>query len=165
MRNVKQPSLTPSDRPEQTDDDRSTWQKFKDGVYFGTGFGEEAAQYYADVTLDPNASWYAKAGAYVGGTWSALWMRDTYLGTATTLVPTGGAIFTVEQTAARRVGVEVSRSNFIKDKVFRWGYGKWGKQTTEALHFHAAPAMKHHLPAQFKTWYHHSKAIVSGWFK
>ncbi len=51
-------------------------------------------------------------------------------------------------------------NSFIRNNVFRWGIGNWkqgGKWIRNKVHFHLAPAMKHHLPYQFRSWFHHSK--------
>jgi RHS repeat-associated protein len=53
--------------------------------------------------------------------------------------------------------------NWIMNNVFRWStQGKW--KGGSGPHFHLAPAMQHHLPQQFNTWWNHSKAIVRRWF-
>ncbi|TKC92125.1 hypothetical protein E8A74_50350 [Polyangium fumosum] len=71
-------------------DARSGWQKFKDGHYFGTGFGEDAAMYYANLTTNPDATVGDLVVGWTGGLFSSLWTRDTYFDTASTLMTAGG---------------------------------------------------------------------------
>jgi len=69
----------------------------------------------------------------------------------------GGAV----GTAAKGI---VGRSHWFTDNVFRWGKGAWETGPSK-WHFHLWPAIEHHLPHQFRTWFNHSKAIMKGWFK
>ena len=67
------------------------------------------------------------------------------------------AALTVESAAGAAAG------NVVTNSVFRWGLrGTW--QGGSGPHFHLFPAMKHHLPYEFKTWFYHSRAIIRGWF-
>ena len=79
----------------QERDERLWWEKLEDGYYYGTEFGKDAVQYYADITLDPSATWYEKGGAYLGGSISALWTPETYQETGWTLATSAfGAVRT-----------------------------------------------------------------------
>jgi uncharacterized protein RhaS with RHS repeats len=51
----------------------------------GEGYGRDALDYYADVLNDPCSSGFARAGAYAGGFFSALWTRETSNATFVTL--------------------------------------------------------------------------------
>jgi hypothetical protein len=64
----------------------SSWQKLKNGVYWGTGMGEESAQWYADHYA-ATGKWYYGAG----GLAASLWTPDTYRDTinALSLVTSG----------------------------------------------------------------------------
>ncbi|MCC7016271.1 MAG: tetratricopeptide repeat protein [Rhodospirillales bacterium] len=64
----------------------SAWQKLKKGTYFGAGFGEESAQWYAD-RYAASDKWYDRARYGAGGLFSSLWTPDTYKETALTLGP------------------------------------------------------------------------------
>ncbi|HEX8169272.1 MAG TPA: RHS repeat-associated core domain-containing protein [Thermoanaerobaculia bacterium] len=64
----------------------------------GETSGEAALEAYADTLTDPDAAWYSKAGAAVGGTFAALWTRKTSDATATTLV----CAYSTAGVAARR---------------------------------------------------------------
>ncbi|MFT3768115.1 MAG: RHS repeat-associated core domain-containing protein [Minicystis sp.] len=70
-------------------DQRSGWQKFKDGHYFGTGLGEDAAMEYARMTTNPDATAIDIALGWTGGLFASLWTRDTYLDTVGTLMMAG----------------------------------------------------------------------------
>jgi hypothetical protein len=43
----------------------------------GESFGQQSAEYYAQVFTDPNASILTKFGAFVGGSLASLWTRCT----------------------------------------------------------------------------------------
>jgi RHS repeat-associated protein len=79
--------------------DNSTWQDIVDGKYVGTGYGEDATQYYADKYNNAD-TWYEKTGWGVAGCFAALWTPDTYLKTAGTLA----AGYSVAGWAARTGG-------------------------------------------------------------
>jgi len=51
----------------------------------GESFGGNSAQYYANITVDPNASYLEKGAAWVGGVLSSLWTPCTSNSTAYTL--------------------------------------------------------------------------------
>jgi RHS repeat-associated protein len=57
------------------------WEKLEEGCYYGTGFGEDAAEWYAWQYVQ-NGSWYYA----FGGGWASLWTPDTWLPTSCTLV-------------------------------------------------------------------------------
>jgi hypothetical protein len=59
------------------------------GINAGESYGESAAQYYANITVDPCASKLKKAGAWVGGLLSSLWTSNTSNQTALTLAGGG----------------------------------------------------------------------------
>ena len=73
------------------DIERSVGDKFLDGYYLGTGYGENALLYYLSILDDPDSSLLAKTGAYVGGGLSALWTRETYWKTISTLLAAKGS--------------------------------------------------------------------------
>ncbi len=56
----------------------------------GEAYGEAALETYADVLTDPDAAWYKKAGAGVGGFFSALWTPCTSDSTFATLSTAAG---------------------------------------------------------------------------
>jgi RHS repeat-associated protein len=61
-----------------------------------------------------------------------------------------GGVATLENTIA---------PNLVTNNVFRWGAsGQW--RGGSGPHFHLWPAMIHHLPQQFKTWWPHSKSLL-----
>jgi hypothetical protein len=62
------------------------WGNFTSGHYWGTSYGTQSLNYYTDILADPDAAWYAKAGAGVGGFFSALWTPKTYYKTYGTFV-------------------------------------------------------------------------------
>jgi len=62
---------------------RSIWTKLKRGEYFGTGYGEYAAYWYAQRSLE--AKGVAKAAYTLGGYLSSLWLPNTWWQTAGTL--------------------------------------------------------------------------------
>ena len=79
------------ERPRSPRSEMKWWEKLEAGHYYGTGFGEDALQHYADMTVDPSNPWYVKGCGYVGGFFSALWTPDTYQQTGWTLIGSYGA--------------------------------------------------------------------------
>ncbi len=77
---IEVPSPRVGVSPEQ---EKSAWLK---GTYFGTGFGEEAAKWYAD-RYAASDKWYDRARYGAGGLFSSLWTPDTWKETALTLGP------------------------------------------------------------------------------
>jgi len=75
--------------------DINWWEKLEQGYYYGTGFGEEALQYYADLWINPDVPWYGKVGAFAGGFFSALWTSETWQKTAWMLVTMGCSVVKV----------------------------------------------------------------------
>ncbi len=47
------------------------------GIPAGEGYGQSATEYYANITIDPCASGWEKAGAWTGGIISSLWTPET----------------------------------------------------------------------------------------
>jgi RHS repeat-associated protein len=60
------------------------------GIPMGENYGEAAAQYYANITVDPCASNLEKAGAWAGGILSSLWTSETSSATFFSLTGTYG---------------------------------------------------------------------------
>ena len=82
----------------------SAWDAIRDGTYVGTGFGQDALDYYASVIANPESSTAARTGAYAGGFLAALWTPQTYVKTTLTLA-TAGAVS--EVLAARGLATSV----------------------------------------------------------
>jgi len=57
------------------------WQKLEEGYYYGTGFGGDAAEWYAYQQLQTDNPLWALPGSIV-----SLWMSETYQTTASTLL-------------------------------------------------------------------------------
>jgi hypothetical protein len=90
----------------KADDRGFSWHKLKNGYHFGTGIGEDSAQWWADHFAATD-SWYDPARWYygAGGLFASLWTPDTYLETAATLGP-----LAVEATAGRYLGLGALRA-------------------------------------------------------
>ena len=58
-------------------------------INVGESYGQSATEYYAQITIDPNASIMAKAGAWVGGIFASAWTPQTIDSTALTLLAAG----------------------------------------------------------------------------
>ncbi|MBW2738080.1 MAG: RHS repeat-associated core domain-containing protein, partial [Deltaproteobacteria bacterium] len=63
--------------------DKSFWEKFGEGYYFGTGYGQEALDWWATKWVETGNPFYA-----VGGGFAALWTPETWWKTSAVL---GGA--------------------------------------------------------------------------
>jgi RHS repeat-associated protein len=57
---------------------------------FGEAAGQRALLWYADVIVSPDTAWYARPGAWVGATFSALWTPCTSNQTSLTLLVAAG---------------------------------------------------------------------------
>ncbi|MDH4223266.1 MAG: RHS repeat-associated core domain-containing protein [candidate division Zixibacteria bacterium] len=66
--------------------DINWWEKLEQGYYYGTGFGEEALEWYAKKYVE-TGKWYYK----VGGAVAALWTSETWLYTASGIAAMGFA--------------------------------------------------------------------------
>lgn len=66
--------------------DRSWWEKLEEGYYYGTGWGTEAVDYWANRYTETGNWAYAVPGA-----WASLWTPETYQATGWTL--TGSYLF------------------------------------------------------------------------
>jgi len=70
---------------------RNWWELLGEGYYYGTGYGEEALDYWAGVYSDPETHPAVKPFAWALGHFSALWLPENYMVTATSLAAAGGA--------------------------------------------------------------------------
>ena len=64
--------------------DKLWWEKLGEGYYYGTGFGTEAAEWYAQQQLATGNSLWA-----IPGSVTSLWTPETYQQTAWTLITAG----------------------------------------------------------------------------
>jgi len=101
-------------------------------VDFGESYGEAALNYYVSITLNPEATWYEKGGAYVGAFFSALWTCDTSDKTFTVLslaYPIRNISWTLR---------DGSRAHTLIDfgDLFRLEYHKIGKGALNAPRWH-----------------------------
>ncbi|RPI75904.1 MAG: hypothetical protein EHM45_14270 [Desulfobacteraceae bacterium] len=86
------------------------------GKYFGTGYGENSAMYYADKYEETGNLVYG-----VGGCFASLWTKDTWFSTTTTLATAGMA-------------ADGSVANVAADKRAFWSGGRYvaGKAAMDA---------------------------------
>jgi RHS repeat-associated protein len=100
------------------------------------------------VEADECSGWY-KGGQIAGDAW---WLAFS-----------AGA--TAENPRLYKTSSELVNqgTNWVRSNVFRWGNGSW--KGGSGYHFHLPPVMKYHLPQQIKTWYYHSKSIITRLFK
>jgi len=107
------------------------------GFNAGEAYGEYAAQYYADITIDPCASSWKKAGAWVGGLFASLWTPETSNDTFLTLLPSGAVGKWFARPFWRYVGPHSS-------KAITWVTRGWGWKSPFGTNFVKA-AEKLHL--------------------
>ena len=129
-------------------DQMEWWEKLGEGYYYGTGYGEDALQYYVDITLDPNAPWYHKGPAYVGGFFAALWTPETYQETGWTLISAYGmrnaGNLTVDgPSGTRRIQV---RNRTTGEPYFRVDKGPVPGKQGPRTHYHRRPDLTKHRP-------------------
>ena len=129
-------------------DQMEWWEKFGEGYYYGTGFGEDALQYYVDITLDPDAPWYQRGSAYIGGFFAALWTPETYKETAWTLIAAygvrgGGNVVTDGPLGTR---ILQFRNKTTGEPYFRLDKGPVPGKAKPKIHYHRRPNMKLHRP-------------------
>ena len=89
----------------------------------GEAYGEAALGTYADVLADPDADWYEKAGAAVGGFFSALWTPCTSDSTFAVLSTAAGAAGGLRAAGSKAAGTEFSH----------WIPGRALKSTPDAI--------------------------------
>lgn len=63
------------------DKSKPWWEKLEEGYYYGTGFGEEAAEWYAQQQIETGNPLWAIPGAI-----ASLWTPETYQATASVLL-------------------------------------------------------------------------------
>lgn len=63
------------------DKNKPWWQKLEEGYYYGTSYGQEAAEWYAQQQIKTGNPWWGVPGAI-----SSLWTPETYQDTAWTLI-------------------------------------------------------------------------------
>jgi RHS repeat-associated protein len=83
----------------------------------GEAYGEAALGTYADILTDPNASWYEKAGAAVGGFFSALWTPCTSDSTFAVLSTAAGGAGGLRAAGSKAAGKEFS--HWIPDRILK----------------------------------------------
>jgi RHS repeat-associated protein len=86
-------------------------EKFAEGYYFGTGYGEEATMWYVQ-RYNETGYWYY----WLGGATASLWTPDTWFSTATTLA--GAAAGPRLAHAAFRPGGWLNRGQYLR---IGWG--------------------------------------------
>jgi RHS repeat-associated protein len=74
----------------------------------GEAYGEAALGTYADILADPDAAWYEKAGAAVGGFFSALWTPCTSDSTFAVLSTAAGGAGGIRAAGTKAAGKEFS---------------------------------------------------------
>ena len=107
------------------------WEKLEKGYYYGTGFGEEALEYYVQRWLETgNPLWAIPAGI------SALWTPKTYQNTASLLITAAslsgwaartGAQYTIKAYRYSRSGgggISLYREG---RRIFGIDWHQWGK--------------------------------------
>ena len=110
-------------------DQMAWWEKLGKGYYYGTGYGEDALQYYVDITLDPNAAWYQKGSAWT--LFSAYGMRDA--GNLKFDGPSGTRRFQV-------------RDRTTGEPHFRVDKGPVPGKDGPRFHYHRRPDLSKHRP-------------------
>jgi hypothetical protein len=83
----------------------------------GEAYGEAALGTYADILTDPDAAWYEKAGAAVGGFFSALWTPCTSDSTFAVLSTAAGGAGGLRAAGSKAAGKEFS--HWIPDRVLK----------------------------------------------
>ena len=129
-------------------DQMEWWEKLGEGYYYGTGYGEDALQYYTDITLDPDAPWYQKGPAYIGGFLAALWTPETYQETAWTLISAygmrnAGNLKFDGPSGTRRFQV---RDRTTGEPYFRVDKGPVPGKQGPRTHYHRRPDLSKHRP-------------------
>ena len=104
-------------------DEMVWWEKFGMGYYYGTGYGQNALEYYANIIVDPNTPWYKKGAAYIGAGFSALWTPETYQKTGWTLINAVGYAKGIEFKFGKNI------------RIAPWG-NRTGNPKGELPHFH-----------------------------
>lgn len=69
---------------------KNWWEKLEEGCYHGTGYGEEAVDWWARQYNNAD-SWYSTAFYFLGGVGAAHWTPETWMYTAGGLAAMGGA--------------------------------------------------------------------------
>ena len=138
---------------------RSFGDKFFDGYYVGTGFGESALNYYCSILDNPDSTFLDKTGAYIGGFFSALWTRETYVTTALTL-SSAYMLRNVAHTthidiklgAKPKVQIRYGDPSKPVFRVEKAPFGKGASRNQPRWHYHRKspedPGMKWHRPYQ-----------------
>ena len=132
-------------------DGRSIGEKFMDGYYVGTGFGEYALNYYCSVIDDPQSAWYEKFGAYVGGALSALWTRETYKKTAGILISGRSLRHIAHIDVACGDKPKIQFRDQKGNPIFRveeHPFGRGTQRDRSRWHYHRPPDMENHRPYQ-----------------
>ncbi len=131
--------------------DRNWWDLLEAGHYFGTGFGEEAVDYYACKYNETGNPLYK-----VGGVVAELWMPETWMETASLLSLAQLAQWTGISKLGPSVtwkGGEIVITNSAGKQIFRlnpFGSRKYDNPYSKWPHYHRPP-MKWHRPWQ-KGW-------------
>lgn len=94
------------------------WQKLEEGYYYGTGYGQEAAEWYAQQQIATGNWLWSIPGAI-----SSLWTPQTYQATAWTLVTA----------VAYTTGFEIKIGNNVRIAPFG---NRTGNSTGELPHYH-----------------------------
>jgi hypothetical protein len=104
------------------------YNRLAGGHYVGTTLGTNALDYYADIIADPNASYWKKGPAYVGGFFAALWTPETYLQTTVTLAGAYGAssVLSGRGLVPRYKSFFGRGGLFNSNRFLRVGVGRWG---------------------------------------
>ncbi|HEV7240372.1 MAG TPA: RHS repeat-associated core domain-containing protein, partial [Thermoanaerobaculia bacterium] len=89
----------------------------------GEAYGDAALATYADILTDPDAAWYEKAGAAVGGFFSALWTPCTSDSTFAVLSTAAGGAGGLRAAGSKVAGKEFS--HWIPDRALKRTGSKW----------------------------------------
>jgi len=106
------------------------WEKLEEGCYYGTGFGEDAAEWYAWQYVQTGGWYYA-----FGGSWASLWTPDTWLATSCTLL-TAYSLGQLKFDGSGGSRIFQIRNAKTGKPYFRWDKG----------HYHRWPDITKHRP-------------------
>lgn len=103
------------------DKEKEWWEKLEEGYYYGTGYGEEALDWWTQ-RYEETGEWYYG----LGGMFSALWTPETYQSTGWTLITAASTVVKVGSAGAEPTHVGLDLPG--KRNIIHYGrHVKYGK--------------------------------------